>query len=307
MLKDKRKAIIFTIIAMFLWGSATPTIKITYEELAVPGTDTGLKIFVAGIRFFMAGIITLVFARLFNKDSMKNINLDWKFVFILGILQTCIHYIFFYIGLSNTLGVKSAIIEASNSFIVVLISLLLIPGDKVSKKLIISLILGTTGIIITNAGGGLGDTSFKLTGEGFIIMSTTVNALCSVLVRKYGQNQNSYLLTGFQFIIGSIILILIGITTKQGSLTFTNKGIILLIYSSILSAAAFTIWTMVLRYHSASEFGIYRLFIPIFGSILSIIFLKEQFTVHLAIGMILVLSSSIVLNFRKPDKSIIKK
>lgn len=302
MLKDKRKAIIFTIIAMFLWGSATPTIKITYEELAVPVSDTGLKIFVAGIRFFMAGIITLLFARLFNKKSMKNINLNWKFVFILGILQTCIHYIFFYIGLSNTLGVKSAIIEASNSFIVVLISLLLIPGDKVSKRLIISLVLGTAGIIITNAGGGLGDTSFKLTGEGFIIMATIVNALCSVLVRKYGQNQNSYLLTGFQFIIGSIVLILIGITTKHGSLIFTNKGIVLLIYSSILSAAAFTIWTMVLRYHSASEFGIYRLFIPIFASILSIIFLKEQFTVYLAIGMILVLSSSVVLNFRKTKK-----
>lgn len=287
---------------MFLWGSATPTIKITYEELAVPVSDTGLKIFVAGIRFFMAGIITLLFARLFNKKSMKNINLNWKFVFILGILQTCIHYIFFYIGLSNTLGVKSAIIEASNSFIVVLISLLLIPGDKVSKRLIISLVLGTAGIIITNAGGGLGDTSFKLTCEGFIIMATIVNALCSVLVRKYGQNQNSYLLTGFQFIIGSIVLILIGITTKHGSLIFTNKGIVLLIYSSILSAAAFTIWTMVLRYHSASEFGIYRLFIPIFASILSIIFLKEQFTVYLAIGMILVLSSSVVLNFRKTKK-----
>ena len=303
MLKDKRKAIIFTIIAMFLWGSATPTIKITYEELAVPVSDTGLKIFVAGIRFFMAGIITLLFARLFNKKSMNNINLNWKFVFILGILQTCIHYIFFYIGLSNTLGVKSAIIEASNSFIVVLISLLLIPGDKVSKRLIISLVLGTAGIIITNAGGGLRDTSFKLTGEGFIIMATIVNALCSVLVRKYGQNQNSYLLTGFQFIIGSIVLILIGITTKHGSLIFTNKGIVLLIYSSILSAAAFTIWTMVLRYHSASEFGIYRLFIPIFASILSIIFLKEQFTVYLAIGMILVLSSSVVLNFRKTKKN----
>ena len=302
MLKDKRKAIIFTIIAMFLWGSATPTIKITYDELAVPVTDTGLKIFVAGIRFLMAGIITLLFAIIFNKENRKNINLDWKFVIILGILQTCIHYIFFYIGLSNTLGVKSAIIEASNSFIVVLISLLLIPGDKVSGRLIISLILGTAGIIITNAGGGLGDTSFKLTGEGFIIMATTVNALCSVLVRKYGQNQNSYFLTGFQFIIGSIILIIIGLTTRNGSLTFTNKVIILLIYSAILSAAAFTIWTMVLRYHSASEFGIYRLFIPIFGSILSIIFLKEQFTVYLAIGMILVLSSSIVLNLNRDSK-----
>lgn len=303
MLKDKRKAIIFTIIAMFLWGSATPTIKITYDELAVPVTDTGLKIFVAGIRFLMAGIITLLFAIIFNKNDIKNIKLNWKFVIVLGILQTCIHYIFFYIGLSNTLGVKSAIIEASNSFIVVLISLLLIPGDKVSGRLIISLILGTAGIIITNAGGGIGDTSFKLTGEGFIIMATTVNALCSVLVRKYGQNQNSYFLTGFQFIIGSIILIIIGLTTRNGSLTFTNKGIILLIYSAILSAAAFTIWTMVLRYHSASEFGIYRLFIPIFGSILSIIFLKEQFTVYLAIGMILVLSSSIVLNLNRDSKN----
>ena len=43
MLKNKKTAIIFSIFAMFLWGSAIPTIKTTYIELAVASTDTGLK------------------------------------------------------------------------------------------------------------------------------------------------------------------------------------------------------------------------------------------------------------------------
>ena len=80
------------------------------------------------------------------------------------------------------------------------------------------------------------------------------------------------------------------------SLNFNPKSIILLVYAAFISATAFTIWTIVLKYHSAGEFGVYKLFIPLFGSILSVIFLGESFTIYLAIGMVLVLSGSLVLN-----------
>lgn len=69
MLKNKKNAIIFSIFAMLLWGSAIPTIKTTYAELAINPLDTGAKILIAGMRFFMAGIITFIYLGLFNKEK----------------------------------------------------------------------------------------------------------------------------------------------------------------------------------------------------------------------------------------------
>ena len=175
----------------------------------------------------------------------------------------------------------------------------MLPGDKINKNMIIALILGTAGIIITNMGKSGGESGFKLTGDGFILMSTTVNALCTVLIRKYGQKENSYFLMASQFIIGSILMIITGLLLKQENLVFNTKAIILLIYAAFISATAFTIWALVLKYHSAGEFGIYKLFVPLFGSILSVIFLGESFTIYLAIGMVLVLGGSLVLNLNK--------
>ncbi|ACV28105.1 Predicted permease, DMT superfamily [Anaerococcus prevotii] len=299
MLKNKKFAIIFSIFAMFLWGSAIPTIKTTYLELGIGASDTGQKILVAGIRFFMAGIITLIYFLIFDKNYKDFKKLDWKFVIILGLIQTSIQYLFYYIGLSNTFGVKSSIIQAANSFIVVIFSALLLPEDKINSKMILALVIGTIGIIITNTGKPIGGQAMKLTGEGFIIVSTSINALCTVLVRKYGKGMNGYLLTGLQFFVGSIILIIVGRSLSGGWISFTSKAAILLVYAAFISATAFTIWTLVLQQHSANEFGIYKLFIPLFGSILSVIVLGEVFTLRLALGMVLVLSASLILNINK--------
>lgn len=299
MLKNKKFAIIFSIFAMFLWGSAIPTIKTTYLELGIGASDTGQKILVAGIRFFMAGIITLIYFLIFDKNYKDFKKLDWKFVIILGLIQTSIQYLFYYIGLSNTFGVKSSIIQAANSFIVVIFSALLLPEDKINSKMILALVIGTIGIIITNTGKPIGGQAMKLTGEGFIIVSTSINALCTVLVRKYGKGMNGYLLTGLQFFVGSIILIIVGRSLSGGWISFTSKAAILLVYAAFISATAFTIWTLVLQKRSANEFGIYKLFIPLFGSILSVIVLGEVFTLRLALGMVLVLSASLILNINK--------
>ena len=299
MLKNKKIAIIFSIFAMLLWGSAIPTIKTTYLELGVGAGDTGQKILIAGIRFFMAGLITLIYFMIFDRSFKDFKKLDWKFVLILGFIQTSVQYLFYYIGLSNTFGVKSSIIQAANSFIVVIFSALLLPEDKINSKMIMALIIGTIGIIITNTGKALGGQAMKISGEGFIIVSTSINALCTVLVRKYGKGLNGFLLTGIQFLVGSTVLIIVGSMASKTSLHFTMKACILLLYAAFISATAFSIWTIVLQTHSANEFGIYKLFVPLFGSILSVLILGESFTTRLAIGMILVLSASLILNLNK--------
>lgn len=303
MLTKKRKAILLCIFAMMLWGTAIPLIKLTYVELAIGQEDTGLKILLAGIRFFLAGLMTFTFFKISNKDhriDYKQINL--KFIVILALIQTSLQYIFYYIGLSHVAGVKSSIIQSTNAFIVVLISAVLLPDEKVNPNIILALILGTLGIFITNYTGESLSGSLRFSGEGFILLATFFNALASVMLRKYGKDENPFVVTSFQFTLGSLVLIVLGIALTGGFLALTPKGIVMILYGSFISACAFSIWTWVLQQYSANEFGVYKLFIPIFGSLFSIIFLGEEFTFKLAVGMTLVLLGSRILNKKKQDK-----
>ena len=54
-----------------------------------------------------------------------------------------------------------------------------------------------------------------------------------------------------------------------------------------------------MQHYNANEFGVYKLFIPIFGSLLSVLVLGEPFTLNMAIGLALVLLGSFILNKKK--------
>ena len=288
---------------MMLWGTAIPLIKSTYVELAIGQEDTGLKILLAGIRFFLAGLMTFAYFKISHKEhriDLKKINL--KFIVIIALIQTSLQYIFYYIGLSHVAGVKSSIIQSTNAFIVVLISAVLLPDEKVNPNIILALILGTLGIFITNYTGESLSGDLRFSGEGFILTATFFNALATVMLRTYGKGENPFIVTSFQFILGSLVLIVLGIALSGGFLPLTTKGMLMILYGSFISACAFSIWTWVLQQYSANEFGVYKLFIPIFGSLFSIIFLGEEFTFKLVVGLALVLLGSLILNKKKQDK-----
>lgn len=295
LIKEKRWAIIFSLMAMLLWGSAIPLIKLTYLHAGILPDDPGGKIFIAGIRFFMAGILTYIYFFLFNKGKVERDKINFKFIIILALIQTTLQYSMYYIGLSNTLGSLAAVIQASNAFITVIISVILIADEKFTKRKVAALIIGSIGIIIINLKDA-GNFHFKLTGEGFILIATTLNALASVLIRKYGRDQNSFLMTGTQFLLGATPLIIIGALTHTSLVNFDLKLFLMLSYGAFISATSFTIWTSVLQAHSASEFGVYKLFIPIFGTILSVLFLGEELTIYIILGLIFVLLGAVVLN-----------
>lgn len=295
LIKEKRWAIIFSLMAMFLWGSAIPLIKLTYLHAGILPDDPGGKIFIAGIRFFMAGLLTYIYFFLFNKEKVERDKINFKFIIILALIQTTLQYSTYYIGLSNTLGSLAAVIQASNAFITVIISVILIADEKLTGRKVAALIIGSLGLVIINLKDA-GSFHFKLTGEGFILIATTLNALASVLIRKYGRDQNSFLMTGTQFLLGATPLIIIGALTHTSIVNFDLKLFLMLSYGAFISATSFTIWTSVLQRHSASEFGIYKLFIPIFGTILSVLFLGEELTIYIILGLIFVLLGAVVLN-----------
>ena len=57
---------------------------------------------------------------------------------------------------------------------------------------------------------------------------------------------------------------------------FTPSSMALLLYMAFLSAVAFSLWAVLLKYNSVGQVAIYNCLTPIFGAFLSAIFLGEN-------------------------------
>lgn len=57
------------IICCLLWGSAFPCIKIGYQMFYIPSGAVGSQFLFAGIRFTLAGILTILFGSILSKKN----------------------------------------------------------------------------------------------------------------------------------------------------------------------------------------------------------------------------------------------
>lgn len=129
--------------------------------------------------------------------------------------------------------------------------------------------------MVVNFSAGLLSFDFTLLGEGFIVIAAFVLSAASIYGKRVSQQVDSVVLTGYQLAIGGLAL-LMGLAAG-GTLTgFTLKSTALLAYLVLLSSAAFALWTILLKYNRVSMVTVFNFMIPVFGTVLSALFLDEK-------------------------------
>lgn len=290
-------------ICSFLWGSAFPCIKIGYELFSVQSDDTASQILFAGIRFTLAGILAVIFGSAAKRKLIVPKKADLLPICILSLFQTILQYFFFYIGLANTSGVKSSIIIGANVFVAIIIAALVFKTEKITTKKIIGNVVGFAGIVLINL-TGLTDGSMKLTGEGFIFLSTVAYAFSSGLMKNYSRKHDTVLLSGYQFVFGGIVMTVAGFSMGGVISSSGTKAMLMLLYLAFISAAAYSLWSMLLKYNDVSSVAIFGFMNPMFGFILSAILLNEgseAFGLKGIFAIILVCAGIFIVN--KKEKS----
>lgn len=282
-----------------LWGSATPFIKTGYK-LLLPVENVPSIILFAGIRFALAGILTVLIYSIARKKFLYPKKKNIGKVATVASFQTVIQYIFFYVGLANTSGVKGTVITGANAFCTILIASLVFRTEKLSLKKIIACILGFAGIVIINLNGL--DLNMNFTGDCFVFFSSVSYAFSSVMIKIFSKDEDPVVISGYQFIMGGIFMIAIGLVFG-GNVQFTSfTGVGVLFYLSCLSAIAYALWSVLLKYNPVSKVSIFSFTTPVFGTILSMLMLTESANVsmlNLLITLLLVSSGIIILNYTK--------
>lgn len=289
----------WALICALLWGSAFPMVKTGMAMLGIQ-ESTGGKLYFAAYRFFLAGLMIFAGIRVSGKPLTLPRRGDYAAMALIGLFQTTLQYIFFYIGLSNTTGVKASIIISSGSFFLALFSHLLFKDDPISLRKSAGLIFGFAGIVLVNLQGGGLDVHFALTGEGFILLTALSSTVALVVVKKVAARIYPPLMSAYQLAIGSVILFLFALAFDSPHvLVFNGRSLMLLFYLSFLSAAAFSLWYLLIQYNRLSSIAAYRFLIPICATLLSVALLESERLDWPALVALVLVCMGIVLTSRE--------
>lgn len=304
------------VIANIIWGTPFKLIKVMNNEMKISpeifgNHYLGQVLATISLRFFIAGIMTLIFAK-FIKQNIFNIKKrQWREVIIMGLLSTTAAYFFFNIANVNiTSTINSTILAQSTIFFAAILAHFTYKNDKLTPIKVIGLVIGFMGLIISQLTGGvrLSDMfSFSLTGEGFMLIYGLLAALATMLAKRIGSTLNSFVMTGWNLIIGSLGLYIIGFLMggRLSAINWTVTGGALLIILAAASAIPFSLWYWAAQYGNLGEITVYKFIMPISGSILAVL-LGESFTASLMVGLALVCLSIILIN-RPPKLEKIKE
>ena len=285
-------------LCCLLWGSATPAIKIGYEWFGIGAGDVASRILFAGVRFVLAGILTVIFGSLIAGKLLLPQKASWGMICKLGLVQTVFQYIFFYMGLAYTTGVKSAIINGSQTFIAILMACLIFRYEKLTLQKFLGCLIGFAGVVVINYDPSGFTGGFTFQGEGAILIAAIAYALSSALVKSYSKKESPVVLSGYQFIFGGIIMTLCGLLMGGHLSGWCFKSVVLLIYMTLISSVAYSVWGILLKYNPVGKVAVYSFTNPIFSVLLSFIFLKESssFGMELVLALALVCGGIFLVN-----------
>ena len=293
--------VLTAVFCCVLWGSASPAIKIAYELFQIGPEDTASRIMLAGARFMIAGVMTIVFGSVLAGKPLLPKKESWKNVLALSLVQTVGQYYFFFMALANTSGVRGSIINASGNFIAILFAVYIFRFEKMTLKKFAGCLVGFAGILMILGGGQalMEGGRVTLAGEGAMLAADFFYAASGCLIKIFSRDENPVTLSGYQFLIGGMILFAIG-SLMGGQLVFYSASCALnLLYMGFISAGAYTLWGVLLKYNPVSRVSILGFVNPVMGVLLSALFLgegREAFSLTGLMALLLVSAGIVIVN-----------
>lgn len=294
---------LLAMLCCFLWGSAFPCIKIGYELYRIGADQTASQILFAGVRFTLAGVLVVLISSIAQRRLLVPKKTSWGMIVKVSMCQTVLQYLFFYVGLAHTTGVKGSIIEGSHVFFSILIASLFFHQEKLTGAKALGCIIGFAGVVLVNLTGDGLSGGIALNGEGFLLLACIAYATSSVLIKTYSQRENPVTISGYQFILGGVIMMIVGAAAGGSLHAVSTRSYFMLLYLAMISAVAYSVWGIILKYNPVSKVTVFGFMTPVFGVILSAIFLGEAGSIpwmQCAGALVLVCGGIYIVN-RVPD------
>lgn len=259
---------------------------------------TGLKILVLhfptitiqAFRVLTAGIVVFIILALLKKVR-KPSKREYKFIIVGALLNVTLHHLFLGMGLSETSAVNGGLILGLGPLLTALMAILLL-GTRLTLVKSIGFISGGIGIALTVLGGGEGLSGISI-GDLYIFISILAQAISFIVISKAAKTMDPRLLTGYMFVLGSAILLVIGLWQEPGAIaSLVNDSIYLwLIFlgSAVLATAVgHMAYNFTVAKVGPAETSIFLNLNTFFALLGAVIFLNEKITSYHLLGLLFI-------------------
>jgi len=279
----------WAIVACLLWSTAFVGVKI--------GLRYSDPFSFAGIRFMLAGLLLVPFWWP-RRPAWHRVRAQGRVIFLVSFFQTFLVYGLFYMGMTMVSGAIAAILIGASPLTAALVAHYMGRNDSMTGRRGLALVLGMIGVAILSVStrpwvSPAGMREFL--GIVLLFFCTVASGLGNVLVAGEGVDMDPIFFNSIQgFMGGCALLALAWLMGNPVLRIYPLPYYLSLVWLSLLSAAAFSIWFILLRRPGVrvSALNVWKFLIPVFGAILSWMFLPgEQPHAASLLGMVLIASS----------------
>ena len=291
-----RKAIFFIIILTLLWG---------FNYTAIKYSNKGISpVFASTLRSIIASICGLIYClkkgeRVFHTDIMLFHGFMAGLLF--GLEFACI-----YFGMLYTDAARSVLFVYMSPFVVAGGAHLFLKGDRLNFLKTLGLVLAFMGIFLVFGGRPKTAKPTMLIGDILEIAAAFLWGATTLYIKKFMAERihpiNTFL---YQLFFSIPILWIVSILLEPKWIYGIDFYILAsLFYQSVIVAfVSYFIWFKLIHEYSVSRLSAFTFFTPIFGVLFGILFLNEEFTPSLMIGLPLVSMGIFLVNWRRKKES----
>ncbi|MDN4074348.1 DMT family transporter [Fictibacillus terranigra] len=279
---NKLKWISLVLVTTFLMGSSFTVGKL--------GLAYSSPLLLAAYRFILAGSILAIIVRVLRRahPAAKE---GWVKMLLIGVFQTAGVMGCIFLSLRSITASESSILTFTNPLLVVVLGSFLF---KARYKLYQwgGVLLGLTGVVITQG------THLKFeVGTLFGILSALLWAASTLLVKKWGTNFDTWVLSAYQMLFGGLLLLAASFLLEHPFFHPNTHSLSILLWLSVMSSIVqFAGWYYLLQNTDPGKTSAYLFLAPFFGVLTGCILLNDPLFPSFIVGGFFILTGIYLVN-----------
>jgi len=282
-------AAIFTSILCIGFGANAVAIKISLSGLGA-FTTAGLRFSIATLAIFLWAKISQRSFTIKRGQAHQLLIISMLFTVQLGLL---------YFGLNKTNASRGTLLINLQPFFVLFLAHSFIPGDQITKRKILGLFMGFTGMAMVFL-GRKGITTDIQTGDFMILITAFIWACNTVYTKKIINAFDPFQIVLYPMIFSVPFFFLAGLLWDGTMIEYVNLNVLIaLLYQGLVIASfGFVAWNNMLQKYGAVSLHSFLFLMPVSGVLLGGLVLGEPITFNILLALVLIVSGILMVNLK---------
>lgn len=282
--------VVYVSLCILTWSLAP-----TFAKLAQASLDNFQYMFYSSVVSFL----TILCISFYNNNLQEIASYPGKtllVLFSLGFLNY-LYYLLLYFGYKNTGGIEVLVIQYTWPIFIVVLSVFILK-EHITKSIVLSVILGFTGVSMVVTKGELSKVDFSNINILFLVMVGTISfALFSVLSKKITVNPINA--TMIYYLAASVYAYFSMMTFSDFIIPKAEEWVSILVNGIFINGVSYILWIKALQRSDASLIAPYIFITPILSALFLILFFQEPILYIYFVGLAFILISGLINNSQK--------